>query len=108
MAGVIIAGPAGAIVGSLVGGAMAASISQNVVSLNDLLRDTPIAKRKEILQVFQDSFKEEFIDTIQGNPELKLLMGGASIFGVMRYMVDREILQNDQLVRLDKILRKVV
>jgi hypothetical protein len=108
MAGVIIAGPPGAVVGAAVGGAVAHRISQNVVSLNELLKATPISKRNEILRVFRDSFKEEFVDTIQKNPELRLLMGGTSIFGVMRYMVDRELLRNDQLVRLDAVLRKVV
>jgi hypothetical protein len=108
MAGVIMAGPPGAIIGAAVGGALAHSISRDVVSLNDLLQATPVKKRHEILKVFHESFKEEFIDTIQNNPELRLVMGGQSIFGVMRYMVDRELLQNDQLVRLDKILRKVV
>eukprot|EP00543_Licmophora_paradoxa_P003276 CAMPEP_0202443334 /NCGR_PEP_ID=MMETSP1360-20130828/2641_1 /ASSEMBLY_ACC=CAM_ASM_000848 /TAXON_ID=515479 /ORGANISM="Licmophora paradoxa, Strain CCMP2313" /LENGTH=178 /DNA_ID=CAMNT_0049059005 /DNA_START=88 /DNA_END=624 /DNA_ORIENTATION=+ len=108
MTGVIVAGPIGAVVGGAIGTAMAANIAKNVVSLNDLLEETPPGKRREVLQLFQESFKEEFVDTIQNNPELKLLMGGASIFGVMRYMVDKELIQNDQLERLDGILRKVV
>jgi hypothetical protein len=107
MAGVIMAGPVGAVVGGAVGTAVAHRMSKNVISLQDLLHATPMTKRKEILHVFQESFKEEFIDSIQNNPELRLLMSGTSIFGVMRYMVDREMLQDDQLVRLDGILRKV-
>jgi hypothetical protein len=107
MAGTIIAGPVGAAVGGAVGTAMAMSISKNVVGLNELLEKTPPHKRRELMVVFQESFKEEFMDTINGSPELKLLMGGMSIFGVVRYMVDREILQNDQLEKVDGILRKV-
>jgi adenylosuccinate synthase len=108
MAGVIVAGPVGAVVGGAVGTAMAARISRNVVSLNELLEKTPVAKRREVLTAFHQSFKEEFMDTIANNPELKLLMGGTSIFGVMRYMVDRELLKNDQMEKLDRVLRRVV
>jgi hypothetical protein len=108
MAGVIIAGPLGAAAGGALGTAMAMSISKNVVSLSDLLEQTPREKRHEVLQLFNESFREEFLETIQGNPELRLLLGGASIFGVMRYMVDRELLQNEQLEALDGILRRVV
>jgi hypothetical protein len=61
-----------------------------------------------VIQVFNESFKEEFLETIQSNPELRLLLGGMSIFGVVRYMVDREFLQNKQLEKLDGILRRVV
>jgi hypothetical protein len=107
MAGVIVAGPVGAVVGGAVGTAMAAKIARNVVSLNELLEQTPTAKRREVLTAFHESFKEEFMDTIANNPELKLLMGGTSIFGVMRYMVDRELLQNDQMEKLDRVLRRV-
>lgn len=108
MAGVIIAGPVGAVVGGTLGTAMAVSISKDVVSLSDLLEQTPLEKRHEVIQVFNESFKEEFLETIQGNPELRLLLGGMSIFGVLRYMVDREFLQNEQLEKLDGILRRVV
>ncbi|KAI2508264.1 hypothetical protein MHU86_6193 [Fragilaria crotonensis] len=108
MAGVIVAGPVGAVVGGAVGTAMAARIAKNVVSLNELLDQTPPMKRREVLRAFHESFKEEFLETITNNPELKLLMGGASIFGVVRYMVDRELLQNDQLERLDRVLKHVV
>ena len=108
MAGVIVAGPVGAVVGGAVGTAMAASIAKNVVPLNQLLEQTPPAKRREVLDAFRESFKEEFTDTIMHNPELKLLMGGASIFGVVRYMVDRELLQNEQVERLDRLLKHVL
>lgn len=107
MAGVIIAGPVGAVVGGSLGTAMAASIAKNVVSLSDLLEQTPPEKRHEVIQVFNESFKEEFLETIQGNPELRLLLGGMTIFGVLRYMVDRDFLQNEQLEKLDGILRRV-
>jgi len=107
MAGVIVAGPVGAMVGGALGTAMAVSIAKDVVSLNQLLEETPPEKRHEVLKNFNESFKEEFLDTINGSPELKLLLGGASIFGIVRYMVDREFLQNEQLERLDGIMRKI-
>lgn len=108
MAGVIIAGPIGAVVGGALGTSLAVSIAKDVVSLNDLLEQTPPEKRHEVIRVFNESFKEEFLETIQGSPELKLLLGGASIFSVMRYMVDRNLLQNEQLEKLDGVLRRVV
>lgn len=108
MAGVIVAGPVGAVVGGAVGTAMAARIAKNVVSLNELLDATPPEKRRDVMRAFNESFKEEFLDTINNNPELRLLMGGASIFGVLRYMVDRDLLQNEQLVRLDGVLKHVI
>ena len=107
MAGVIVAGPVGAVVGGSLGTLMAAKIAKNVVSLNDLLEQTPQEKRRELMTVFRESFKEEFMDTINGSPELKLILSGASVIGVMRYMVDREILQNEQLERIDGVLRKI-
>mmetsp|Transcript_2916 Transcript_2916/g.4722 ORF Transcript_2916/g.4722 Transcript_2916/m.4722 type:complete len:183 (+) Transcript_2916:84-632(+) len=108
MTGVIVAGPVGAVLGGAIGTAMAARIAKNVVSLNDLLEDTPPEKRRQVIQVFHESFKEEFLDTIQNNPELRLLIGGMSIFGVLRYMVDRNVMQNDQLEKLDGILKHVI
>lgn len=107
MAGTLVAGPVGAAVGGALGTAMAVSMSKNVVSLSDLLEQTEAAERREIVKVFRESFREEFLETVQGSPELRLLLGGASIFGVVRYMVDRELLQNEQLKRLDAIMRKV-
>lgn len=107
MAGTIVAGPVGAVAGGAVGTAMAARIAKNVVSLNDLLDETPPQKRGEVLTAFNESFKEEFMDTIQNNAELRLLMGGASIFGVVRYMVDKELLQGENLEKLDGVLKKI-
>mmetsp|Transcript_35419 Transcript_35419/g.65078 ORF Transcript_35419/g.65078 Transcript_35419/m.65078 type:complete len:202 (-) Transcript_35419:191-796(-) len=107
MAGTIVAGPMGAVVGGAVGTAMAAKISKNVVPLNDLLEQTPPGERREVLKAFNEAFQEEFNETIRENPELKLLFSGASIFGVVRYMVDRELVQSEQLERLDGILSKV-
>lgn len=107
MAGVLVAGPVGAAVGGAVGTALATNIAKDVVPLNTLLANTPTEKRGEILRVFRESFKEEFLDTIQGSPELKLMLGGMSIFGVVRYMMDREMIDNEQLKRMDGILRYV-
>mmetsp|Transcript_14248 Transcript_14248/g.32379 ORF Transcript_14248/g.32379 Transcript_14248/m.32379 type:complete len:88 (+) Transcript_14248:451-714(+) len=86
---------------------MAVSLSRDVVGLHDLLEETPVAKRGEIITLFRESFQEEFMDTIQNNPELKLLVGGMTILGILRYMIDREMLQDDQLETMDGILRKV-
>jgi len=108
MAGVIVAGPLGAAVGGAAGTAMAMKMSKDVVPLKDLLENTPVHKRPEILRVFRESFQEEFIETINSSPELKLLFGGMSIFGVVRYMIDKDLLQNDQLERLDGLLKHVV
>lgn len=107
MAGVIIAGPVGAAVGGAAGTVMAMSISKNVVPLKTLLENTPVEKRSEILTVFRESFQEEFMETVQSSPELKLLFGGMSIFGVVRYMLDKDLIQNDQLERLDGLLKYV-
>lgn len=107
MTGVIVAGPVGAVAGGAFGTAVAAHLAKDVVSLNHLLEKTPPEKRSEVLQVFRESFREEFMDTIQSNPELKLLVGGMTILAIMRYAVDRQMLQNEQLERVDAILRKV-
>ena len=107
MAGVIVAGPVGAAAGGAFGTAVAMHMSQNVVTLNQLLEQTPPAKRHEVLQLFRESFTEEFTETIQSSPELKLLVGGTSILGIMRYAVDRKMLKNEQLEKVDGILRKV-
>ena len=108
MAGTIVAGPVGAVVGGSIGTAVAASISRDVVSLSDLLEQTPMKERHEVLRAFNESFKEEFMDAVVNNPELRLLMGGGTnIFGVVRYMLDRELIHSEQLERLDKILKRV-
>eukprot|EP00522_Entomoneis_paludosa_P018145 CAMPEP_0172445442 /NCGR_PEP_ID=MMETSP1065-20121228/5264_1 /TAXON_ID=265537 /ORGANISM="Amphiprora paludosa, Strain CCMP125" /LENGTH=196 /DNA_ID=CAMNT_0013196283 /DNA_START=79 /DNA_END=669 /DNA_ORIENTATION=- len=107
MTGVIVAGPVGAMAGGAVGTAMAVSLSRNTVSLQSLLAETPEEKRHQVIQVFRESFHEEFIDTVQSNPELKLLLGGMTILGVTRYAVDRNLLQGEQLKRVDGILKNV-
>lgn len=107
MTGVIVAGPAGAVAGGAFGTAVAAHMAKDVVSLRQLLDQTPTAKRHEVLRIFRESFREEFTDAIQSSPELKLLVGGTSILGILRYAVDRKLLQNDQLEKVDGVLRKV-
>lgn len=107
MAGTIVAGPVGAAAGGAFGTAVAMHMAKDVVSLNQLLEQTPPEKRNEVLQLFRESFREEFTDTIQSSPELKLLVGGTTVLGIMRYAVDRNLLKNDQLERVDGILRKV-
>lgn len=107
MTGVIVAGPIGAVAGGAFGTAVAASLARNTVSLQTLLQQTPASQRHEVLQLFRESFREEFTETIQSNPELKLLIGGMTILGVMRYAVDRNLLANEQLKRVDGILSKV-
>lgn len=108
MAGTLVAGPAGAAAGGAVGTALAVSMSKNIVPLNKLLEQTPPEKRGEVIKLFNEAFKEEFMDTIENNPELKLLLTGRTPLGVVRYMVDRELIQNDKLQKLDGILSKVI
>ena len=107
MAGVIVAGPVGAVAGGAFGTAVAAHMAKNVVTLNQLLEQTPTHKRHEVLQLFRESFREEFTETIHSSPELKLLIGGTSILGIMRYAIDRQLLKNEHLEKVDGILRKV-
>lgn len=108
MAGTLVAGPVGAAAGGAVGTAIAVSMSKNIVPLNRLLEQTPPEKRGEIIKLFNEAFKEEFTETIEGNPELKLLLNGRTPLGVVRYMVDRDLIQNEKLEKLDGILSKVV
>lgn len=108
MAGTLVAGPVGAMAGGAVGTALAASISKNVVPLNELLEQTPPEKRGEIIKLFNESFKEEFMETIKDSPELKLLLSGHSPLGVVRYMVDRDLIKSDRLEKLDGILKRVI
>ena len=105
--GVIVAGPVGALAGGAVGTALAASISKNVVSLHDLLEQTPREKRGEVYRVFSDAMREEFQDGFTENPELRLLMGGGSIISVMRYCLDKDLIENDKLEKLDNILKTI-
>jgi hypothetical protein len=108
MAGTLVAGPVGAVAGGAVGTALAASVSKNVVPLNKLLDQTPPSERKEVLRIFNEAFKDEFVETIQDSPELKLLLSGHSPLGVVRYMVERDLIKSDKLGKLDKILKKVI
>lgn len=108
MAGTLVAGPVGAMAGGALGTALAASISKNVVPLNELLEQTPPEKRGEVIKLFNESFKEEFMETIQDSPELKLLLSGHSPLGVVRYMVDRDLIKSDKLEKLDGMLKKVI
>lgn len=104
MAGTVIAGPVGAAVGGAVGTALATSLAKDVVPLNVLLEKTPPGQRHEVLKAFHAIFKEEFKDTIQSSPELKLLLRGRSIFGVVRYMVERDLIEGEKLEKLDRIM----
>ena len=107
MGGTLIAGPVGAAVGGAVGPAAAVGLSRNVVGMNELLENTPKEKRGEVIQAFTESFQEEFMDTINNSPELKLLLRGGTPIGVVRYMVEKDIIQSDQAKRLDGILTLV-
>ena len=107
MGGVIVAGPVGAAVGGSIGTAAAVSMSRNVVGLNKLLEDTPVEKRGEVVKIFTESFQEEFKDTIENNAELKLLMRGGTPISVVRYMVERDIIQSEHAKKLDGIMTKV-
>jgi hypothetical protein len=107
MGGVLVAGPVGAVVGGAVGTAMAASMSHNVITLNDLLEQTPAAKRAEVYHIFREAIQEEFQDGFTSNPELRLLLSGGTIMGVTRYCLDRDLIESEKLEALDNILSKV-
>ena len=107
MGGVIVAGPIGAVVGGAIGTAAAASMSTNTVTLNELLIQTPPEKRGEVYRLFQDSMKEEFQQGFTESPELRLLLSGGTIMGVMRYCLDRDLIESDKLQKLDNILAKI-
>jgi len=107
-AGTIMAGPLGAIVGGAVGTAMATKISKGVVPLNELLANTPPENRPKVREAFNQAFREEFLETVQNSPELKLILSGASIFAVVRYMVDRDLIKSEKLDKLDGILKKIM
>ncbi|KAL7526590.1 hypothetical protein ACHAWF_001834 [Thalassiosira exigua] len=108
MAGTIVAGPAGAVAGGAVGTAIATKIAKDIVPLNELLEKTPPDRRGEVVRCFNEAFREEFVDTIESSPELKLIMAGHSPLGVVRYMVDRDLVKSEKLEKLDGILRKVM
>lgn len=107
MGGVIVAGPVGAVAGGAVGTALAASISRNVVSLSELLDQTPANQKGEVYRLFSEAMREEFQDGFTDNPELRLLMGGGSIISVMRYALDKDLIENEKLEKLDVILKKI-
>mmetsp|Transcript_62166 Transcript_62166/g.69585 ORF Transcript_62166/g.69585 Transcript_62166/m.69585 type:complete len:207 (+) Transcript_62166:69-689(+) len=107
-AGTIAFGPVGAVAGGVVGTAMASKIAKNVVSLAEILEATPIPKRHLVITACNDAFREEFLDTVLESPELKLIFGGQSIFGVVRYMVDRNLIASEKLETLDWILESKI
>jgi hypothetical protein len=108
MAGTLVAGPIGAAAGGAIGTALAVSISKNIVPLNTLLEQTPQEKRGEVVKLFNEAFREEFIDTIESSPELKLVLSGRHPIGVVRYMVERDLIKSEKLEKLDGILSKVM
>lgn len=107
MGGVIVAGPVGAVVGGAIGTGVAASISQNVVSLSQLLDQTPPEKRGQVYRVFSEAMREEFQQGFTENPELRLLLSGGSVVSVVRYCLDRDMIENEKLEKLDNILKKI-
>lgn len=107
MGGVIVAGPVGAAVGGAAGTALAMSMSSGVVSLSELLSQTPAEKRGEVYRVFSETMKEEFQNGFTDNPELRLLMSGGSIIAVTRYALDKDLIENEKLEKLDNILRMI-
>jgi hypothetical protein len=107
MGGVLVAGPIGAAVGGAVGTVMAVGMSRNTVGLNKLLEDTPREQRGDVVKLFTEAFRDEFQDTIQGNPELKFLLRGGTPISVVRYMVERDIIKDQNVKKLDGILTKI-
>jgi len=107
MGGVIAAGPVGAAVGGGIATGLAISLSKNVVSLKDLLQDTPPDKRRQVYELFAKAIREEFQDGFLENPELNLMLGGGTVISVVRYCLDRDIIENEKLEKLDGILRKI-
>lgn len=106
MGGTVVGGPVGAVVGGVIGTGIATKISKQVVSLKQISKETPRGKRLQVYKVFSEALQEEFHDGFQENPELKLLLGGGSIIGVMRYCLDRDMIESDRLERLDGILKR--
>ena len=107
MGGVIVAGPVGAVAGGAVGTALAASISRNVVSLSELLDQTPADQKGEVYRLFSEAMREEFQDGFTDNPELRVLMSGCSVVSVMRYALDKDLVESEKLEKLDIILKKI-
>jgi hypothetical protein len=107
MGGVIVAGPVGAMVGGAAGTAIAMSLAKEVVTLQDLLVKTPANKKGDVYRAFSDAMKEEFQDGFTQNPELRLLLSGGTVVSCMRYALDRDLIENDRLEKLDGILKKI-
>ena len=87
---------------------MASKIAKNVVSLAEILESTPVHKRHLVIIACNDAFREEFLETVLESPELKLIFGGQSIFSVVRYMVDRNLIASEKLETLDWILESKI
>ena len=102
-----VAGPVGALAGGAMGTALAASISRHVVSLSDLLVDTPADRKGEVYRLFSEAMQEAFQDGFTQNSELRLLMGGGSIISVMRYALDKDLIETEKLEKLDVILKRI-
>jgi len=94
-------------VGGGIATGLAISLSKNVVSLKDLLQDTPPDKRRQVYELFAKAIREEFQDGFLENPELNLMLGGGTVISVVRYCLDRDIIENEKLEKLDGILRKI-
>ena len=71
-----------------------------------MLKQTPLGEKRKVFKVFSEAMKEEFQDGFQENPELKLLLGGGGIIGVMRYCLDRDMIESERLEKLDLLLKK--
>jgi len=103
-AGTLMAGPPGALVGGVLGTMLATHMAKQTVPLTQLLKDTPTERRGQVLQLFRETFQDEFLQTVNGSPELKLLLSGGSIFGVVRYLADKELVSSE---RLDAVMKKI-
>ena len=57
--------------------------------------------------LFSEAMREEFQDGFTDNPELRLMMGGGSIVSVMRYALDKDLIENEKLEKLDGILKRI-
>jgi len=105
--GILVGGPVGAVVGGAIGTLLAAKMSKRVVSLKQMLKETPRGKRRQVYRVFKEAIREELEGGFSEIPELKLLLGGGSIMSVTRYCLDRDMMEREKLERLDRVLQKV-
>lgn len=112
MGGVIIAGPVGAVVGGAIGTGLAATvISRKVVSVQSLLQETPRAQRREVYRVFSEAIQAEFRQGFQSNPDLHYLLSkkkGMVTMSVLKYCLDRKMMDREKLQKLDGILTKKI